>query len=651
MPDNNIKVSIIVPCYNAENKLYKCVNSLENISFPKNELEVIFIDDCSTDRTVQSLKERSENHQNWHIEELSTNSGSPSLPRNIGIKKSRGDYVFFLDIDDEILPDAISELYSLAQQEKSDVVRSSLIVDDGEKQFVTNSIENFETYKSKNDIIQIIFKKQSTTPPALIRKKLLIIHNIIWDERIRMGEDTIFLAKLLPKAKNISYIDQPIYIYHKGTTTEASSTQTYGKRELLNHLYVWEQVENTLKPFGFSYFETRGQVALQTVLQAFKKYYQWDIDEKLFSAFSRFINQNWQVIQKFDFSPELKKMTLWIKEEKYDNFFKYLKPKLLIAGYDLKFILPIVPDLGKYYSVKIDEWTGHNIHNEKRSRQLLDWADIIFCEWLLGNAVWYAEHKLPYQKLIVRMHRFELTAQYGHKIKQDKVDTFITVGVYTFEQMIKTFGIGRNKSRLIHNYIDIENYETSDDPSKVFNLGIIGILPARKGYLNALKLLNQLKNKDHRYNLSIFGKMPHELSWIANDNKEMDYFNECEKYIKDNQLEKHIQVIGWVDTKIAVKDIGFVLSVSETGDLPESFHIAPAEGFASGNQGVFLHWNGVEFLYPNKYIFKNISNITDYIFANSDQQLFEKNRQEGFTFIEEKYSVKNFINMFNTIIK
>ena len=70
----------------------------------------------------------------------------------------------------------------------------------------------------------------------------------------------------------------------------------------------------------------------------------------------------------------------------------------------------------KYYSIQVDEWTGHELHDPQRSKNLLEWADIIFCEWLLGNAVWYANNKKDHQKLIVRLHRFELTTKYSFTI-------------------------------------------------------------------------------------------------------------------------------------------------------------------------------------------------------------------------------------------
>ena len=115
MSSTTIAISIIIPCYNAENKLHKCIHSLNRITFPPKEFEVIFVDDYSLDGTVKLLEEEVKKHKNWQLIRLDKNSGSPSKPRNSGASNAKGKYLFFLDIDDEILPDALKELYKKAK--------------------------------------------------------------------------------------------------------------------------------------------------------------------------------------------------------------------------------------------------------------------------------------------------------------------------------------------------------------------------------------------------------------------------------------------------------------------------------------------------------------------------------------------------------
>ena len=66
----------------------------------------------------------------------------------------------------------------------------------------------------------------------------------------------------------------------------------------------------------------------------------------------------------------------------------------------------------KQYNVLLDKWSGYKTHNKRISLELLGKADIIFCEWSLGNIVFYSKYKKPHQKLYVRIHRFESSENY-----------------------------------------------------------------------------------------------------------------------------------------------------------------------------------------------------------------------------------------------
>ena len=96
------RVSVIVPCYNAIDKIGRCLGSLRRMSMAATNHEVIFVDDQSCDGTYALLVQECAQHPNWRLLRMDVNSGSPSEPRNLGIAAARGDYVFFLDCDDEI---------------------------------------------------------------------------------------------------------------------------------------------------------------------------------------------------------------------------------------------------------------------------------------------------------------------------------------------------------------------------------------------------------------------------------------------------------------------------------------------------------------------------------------------------------------------
>ena len=79
------------------------------------------------------------------------------------------------------------------------------------------------------------------------------------------------------------------------------------------------------------------------------------------------------------------------------------------------------------YRVLIDEHQGHQIASEVRCRELLPAADIIFCEWCLGNAVWYSRNKSSRQVLVVRLHLQEMRLPYLDRIQWDNVDALVLI--------------------------------------------------------------------------------------------------------------------------------------------------------------------------------------------------------------------------------
>lgn len=93
-------LSIIVPVYNKEKFLKECVESIGNLEISKDKIEALFIDDLSTDNSYEILKEYEKQNDFVKVIQLDVNSGSPSKPRNVGIKEAKGEYVTFLDADD-----------------------------------------------------------------------------------------------------------------------------------------------------------------------------------------------------------------------------------------------------------------------------------------------------------------------------------------------------------------------------------------------------------------------------------------------------------------------------------------------------------------------------------------------------------------------
>ena len=647
----SMQVSIVVPCYNAVGKIERCISSLNNIDYPKDNYEVVFRDDCSTDGTFEYLENITSFNQNWRLCRTKSNTGSPSEPRNIGIRNSEGEFVFFLDCDDEILPDTLSKHIDTAQLNEADIVRGYLIVETGLKRYNANRLNESVNSLSHNEKIKKIIQKQSTTVPSLIRKTMLIKNDIKWDSNIRMGEDTLFLIEALTVCKKIVYIDHPTFIYNKVISDKASSTQKYGSRELNNHIYVWERSQELLAKVKLNYLKTRLQVGLQTAINSIINFNGYDITHSDFERFSEFCKKNQRLIKNFNYSKRIREIIDIVLAGNYNDFLEMTKPRLVIAGYDLKFINSAVPSLQEFFQIRIDSWKGHAAHDEEYSIECLMWADVIFCEWMLGKPVWYSQRVSERQKLIIRMHRFELTTKWYKEIDFSKVNRVIAVSLYFFFYLLEYTKIPREMAYLMPNYLDTLNYKNSNSNKKLFNIGIIGILPSRKGYYEALQIINELVKHDKRYCLYVYGKMPEDLNWVRNNQAEMAYYNKCYEFINKNNLQNHVVLKGWVNIKEDIKDIGFVLSTSESDEIPESFHIAPSDAFAASNQGLLLNWNGVEYIYPKKYIFDSVEKIVYHILSQGSLKKFNQFKREGCELVNRRYSLSKFVENFKHCVK
>lgn len=118
-------VSIIIPAYNSEKFIRRCLDSVVNQIY-KN-IEIIVVDDASTDNTEKIIKEYAEKDNRIRPFYSSENKGV-SFSRNIGLKASTGEYIMFVDSDDELTKDAIRRMVDIANKYNSDYVDSYQII-------------------------------------------------------------------------------------------------------------------------------------------------------------------------------------------------------------------------------------------------------------------------------------------------------------------------------------------------------------------------------------------------------------------------------------------------------------------------------------------------------------------------------------------
>ena len=207
--------------------------------------------------------------------------------------------------------------------------------------------------------------------------------------------------------------------------------------------------------------------------------------------------------------------------------------------------------------------------------------------------------------------------------------------------------------QLLSNYIEADLYNSQKDEEDLYHIGIVGITPRRKGFLKALKIIKNLREKDSRFELYVIGTKPQDTPWIMNNPIEKEYYKKCEKFIAENHLEEAVKFKGWLRKDEMFKDLGFVLSLSDY-EQPESFHLTPAEAYCDDTMGLFLAWPGVEYIYPDNIIFNNEEEIEEHILDMSlhESEYFQK-ISEVKKYIIENYNIKLFcektINILETL--
>jgi glycosyltransferase involved in cell wall biosynthesis len=286
------------------------------------------------------------------------------------------------------------------------------------------------------------------------------------------------------------------------------------------------------------------------------------------------------------------------------------KQTVLVAGHDLKFINSHMREFrNKGFRVLTDKWQGHQGHNELQSYSKLASADVVICEWALGNSVWYTKRKLNQQKLMVRLHLQEESTDYPLDIDVDKIDFFNFINHQVQRKVNSKFFNNKNVGEFFPNYIHFDEFSLPKATDSQFTLGFIGIVPQRKRFDLALDLLEQLHKLDKRFTLRVKGKLPKDFPWMINRKDEMQYYEDQYKRIEQSELLSGAVIFDGHgnDMDKWFTKIGYILSTSDF----EGSHQAVAEGMASGCVPLILPWEGADELYPEKYVFKTIDSMVD----------------------------------------
>lgn len=227
-----MKYSVIVPCYNCEHTIINSVNSCLKYMKDRKDIELILVNDGSTDSTAQILNTISQNDKRIKI--VNKQNGGPSSSRNMGIEKATGKYILFLDSDDEFIDD----VFSIEPDNNNDVL-------------IFGFYQNIIPARCKidyipfSDSLNYLYSNNFLNPVwnKIYSRDFLISNNIRFSDMM-YGEDRIFNADIIEAGANISILNKIYYNYI--IRDNLSLTSKYLPEKFEDILIIYERYKNIL---------------------------------------------------------------------------------------------------------------------------------------------------------------------------------------------------------------------------------------------------------------------------------------------------------------------------------------------------------------------------------------------------------------------
>ncbi len=239
-----IRFSFILPCYNVAPYIGRCIESIEAQDIPQEEYEVICVDDCSRDKTVEVIKEYQKQYTNIRLVQHEVNQTAGGA-RNTGIREAKGEYLWFVDPDDAILPNVLKTLSDKiaaskveilffnyqTQKESGDIEESRYVLFNGElsgQGYITNYLNGrLSTYCN---IYSCVFKREFIKEYGIEYPKL------------RAGQDALFIWKSILSCNRCAIIDKVCYRYIRRSDSVTGSKGKLTARAIMSQslLFAFE---------------------------------------------------------------------------------------------------------------------------------------------------------------------------------------------------------------------------------------------------------------------------------------------------------------------------------------------------------------------------------------------------------------------------
>lgn len=236
-------ISFILPAYNVEAYIEECLKSLICQGIDRDKMEIIIIDDGSTDATLQKAKDFRDEHKDYNIILAHQDNSGVSAARNHGLVLAKGKYVWFVDPDDFILPQGLKALEPYLEAEENNIFYLTDIITVGEDATCEGISQNISVGTEKRSF------SQSGPWTKIVNRDFLMEQKLFFCERLAYGEDFLWNHMLWQNRKKFSheyYVKGCLYFYRMRENSayrKAKADRGKDKKHYENLLMLVEEYE------------------------------------------------------------------------------------------------------------------------------------------------------------------------------------------------------------------------------------------------------------------------------------------------------------------------------------------------------------------------------------------------------------------------
>lgn len=302
---------------------------------------------------------------------------------------------------------------------------------------------------------------------------------------------------------------------------------------------------------------------------------------------------------------------------------------LIVSHHNWNFMVPIIEELNGRQELEIRTLDTSAIHRRpgatdtdllpRYAAELLEWADVVFVEWVNEAAGWLMDRIDDHTKIVMRLHSYELMRQWPLLIDWGRVDGCIFVAEHNRQRMLGAWDIEAIgcATHVIPNLFDLSTFDRPKSPAASWTLGMAGYNTVNKNPMMALDIFDALLDLDTRWRLRLVG---HPWSPVEPDAPThvpaVAYGLEFEQRLAQHRARETVMVDPWTaDLPAWFQDVGIILSCSDR----EGSHESVREGIASGAASVVRNWpwasrfGGIEPTFPDSFRFDEPSKAAEYI--------------------------------------